>query len=202
MLNGGEERERDAIKTFVQGAVSGDLRLFASSIGLVEEACAWCRAFRAVAKQAAPLGAPARLRTRFARVWVADGDHLRSEVGNDLVLIAGLRVLLPPYVGGPMRLYRGDSAWNRRRRTYGVSWTAEIDVARGFAKGWRTFEGGSVLLTTMAAPDAIISVPTAAHDSRFKEEKEYLVDRRRLLQVAVVERYQQKILRTGKRAAS
>ena len=172
-----------------RGAISGDLELFASGIGLAEESCVWCRAFRALAKHAAPIGAPAHLRTRFAQIWLSDGDHLRCEAGNDLVLIAGLRLLLPPYVGPAMRLYRGDSAWNRRRRTYGLRWTADIDVARGFANGvWRTYEGGSVLLTTMATPADIISVPAAASDSRFKDEEEYLLDRR-ALRVTVLERF-------------
>jgi hypothetical protein len=71
--------------------------------------------------------APVELRTRFVAAWIESGDHIRCEIGDDPVLIDGLRALLPPYVGDPVRLYRGDSAWNRRRRTYGVSWTTNID---------------------------------------------------------------------------
>jgi len=176
--------EREAIKSFVQGAVRGDPELFVLGIELVENHYIWRRAFRAVAKHSAP----ADLRARFAGAWMISGDHIRCEVGDDLVLINGLRALLPPYVGGPVRLYRGDSAWNRRR-TYGLSWTTNIDVARGFAGGtWRTCKGGSVVVTTMATPDAIISVP-GAEDDRYGED-EYLVDWRRL-KVDVVERLSQ-----------
>jgi hypothetical protein len=71
----------------------------------------------------------------------------------------------------------------------GLSWTANIDVARGFAGGiWRTFKGGSVIVTTMAPSGAIISVPGARDDHY--EEEEYLVDRRNL-KVDVVERLSQ-----------
>lgn len=178
-------QERAAIKSLVQGATHGDFELFWSGIVLVEERCAWRRAFRALAG----LSVPIDLRTRFAREWLRNGDHIRGEVNDDLVLIAGLRTLLPQYVGGPIQLYRGDSAYNRRHRTYGISWTANLEVARGFANGiWRTFEGGSLVVTTLAPPEAVISVPGEEED-RYAEE-EYLVDRR-LLKVDVAERFSQ-----------
>jgi hypothetical protein len=57
-------------------------------------------------------------------------------------------------------------------------------VAEGFANGiWRTFEGGSVLLQTTAAPSAIIC---AVGDN--SSETEYLVDRRALDAVTVLQR--------------
>jgi hypothetical protein len=94
-------------------------------------------------------------------------------------------LLLPPYKGGPLRLYRGDSADNRRRRTYGLSWTQDREVAYGFANSiWRDFDGGSVVLTTLAAPEAIISRPGTRNDKY--GEKEYLVDRR-LVKVDLVD---------------
>jgi hypothetical protein len=51
-----ERKKREAIKAFVQGAISGDLEFFASSIALVDQSCLWPEAFRALAKQAAPIG--------------------------------------------------------------------------------------------------------------------------------------------------
>jgi hypothetical protein len=97
-------------------------------------------------------------------------------------LIAGLRALLAPYRGpAPLTVYRGDSAHNRRCRSYGLSWTANPEVARGFANGlWRTFTGGSVVVRTDAPADAIISVPGSAED-------EVIIDRRRLGRVDVIE---------------
>jgi hypothetical protein len=81
-------------------------------------------------------------------------------------------------------------AWRLLDANLGISdWTANLEVARGFANGiWRTFEGGSLVVTTLAPPEAVISVPVEEED-RYAEE-EYLVDRR-LLKVDVVERFSQ-----------
>jgi hypothetical protein len=54
---------------------------------------------------------------------------------------------------------------------------------------WRTFDGGSVLLKTVAPPDAIVCAP-ALHDESWGES-EYLVDRRKLAKVEVIERFAQ-----------
>jgi hypothetical protein len=60
-----------------------------------------------------------------------------------------------------------------------------------FADGiWRTFEGGSVVLSTLAPALAIISTPGIDHE-RFGAEKEYLVDLRRLRSVEAIERFSQ-----------
>lgn len=101
-----------------------------------------------------------------------------------------LRVLLPPYRGLAVTLFRGDGARNCRRRTYGLSWTSERAVAEDFAKrDWRTTEGGSVVLQTLASPDAILCAPYL-HDDRYGEN-EYLIDRRRLSCVTVLQRFPQ-----------
>jgi hypothetical protein len=135
--------------------------------------------------------APDDFRFRFLNVWVVSGDHLRSEVGDDLLLINALWSLLPRYIGpAPLTLYRGDGLWNRRRRTYGLAWTTDLEVARAYALGcWRSSEGGSVLLKTTASAQAIICAP--AHGDNRYEEQEYLLDRRRLERVEVIERFTQ-----------
>jgi hypothetical protein len=106
-----------------------------------------------------------------------------------MALVKALRVLLPAYTGPRLTLYRGDSAWNRRRRSYGLSWTASQAVAEAFADGplWRSCQGGSVLLQADVPPEAIICGPSLLAN-RYGEE-EYLVDRRHLRSVAVLRRY-------------
>ena len=81
--------------------------------------------------------------------------------------------------------------YNRQRRTYGVSWTESIEVARQYAERglWRTFKGGSVLLEAMAPPEAIVCAPAMFEDPY--AEQEYVVDRRRLTGVKVVQRFSQ-----------
>jgi hypothetical protein len=71
-------------------------------------------------------------REGFLSVYVSYGDSLRNQVDKDLALADGLRALLPRYNGPAITLYRGETAWNRQRRTYGLSWSASL--ARGFAK--------------------------------------------------------------------
>jgi hypothetical protein len=116
--------------------------------------------------------------------WCRNGEHIRNEVGDDKVLMTALRILLPSYSGPGLTLYRGDNAWNRRKRTYGLSWSTERNTARDYA---RSCTGGSVLLCTEAPPDAIISAPAFLNNGHGDDE--YLVDRRLLLRVTVLERF-------------
>jgi hypothetical protein len=190
-----QERQRDraAIGEFVAASCAGDAERFAASIDLIEHTCfGWRRAMRAMVGKSCPK----EFRRRFLGVWLKGGDHIRGEVDNDLVLIDALRAMLPRYTGKDKTLYRGDSAFNRKLRTYGLSWTAAREVGRGFASGlWQTFEGGSVLLQARVPKEAIICAP--AHiDSRFTEEREYLVDRRLVPRVDVIERFPQRDLET------
>jgi hypothetical protein len=63
----------------------------------------------------------------------------------------------------PLTLYRGETLWNRRRRTYGQAWTTDVEVARNVALGpFRSFEGGSVLLKTTASGQAITALAGTA----------------------------------------
>ena len=134
---------------------------------------------------------PAEMQRFMLRKWLSYGDHLRCETGDDLVLMSALRKLLPPYTGGGLTLYRGDGALNRRRRTYGLSWTTSREVAEAHAGVfWRTTQGGSVLLRVDAPAEAIICAPLMHTEDNYGEE-EYLVDRRQLRRVAVVARYVQ-----------
>src|SRR5215207_11497797 len=102
---------------------------------------AFTRAMQAVAKL--PRSSP-ELQSLCVRMWLRNGDLLRDRAKSANALAAGLRVLLPPYTGPSLTIYRGDSWRNRCRRTYGLSWTTSIDVARGIASGglWRAFDGG------------------------------------------------------------
>jgi hypothetical protein len=118
-----------------------------------------------------------------------------------------LRVLFPPYQGSAMRLWRGAAARELRlRKLYGPSWSANIEEADFFARCFQTCPGGSVVLETLAPAEAIISAPCLtgpyfedAHGKRQYDEREYLVDGRRLNTVRVVRRYRQISLEEWKR---
>ena len=180
-----QKHERQLIAEFAAAARAGDRERFCKTFGPLELILdGWQRAFRAVAK----VSAPDEFRALFTEVWVHHGDSIRSDVDSDRDLIAGLRALLVPYHGpAPLTVYRGDSFYNRRRRSHGLSWTTDPEVARGFANGiWRTFTGGSVVVRTDAPADAIISVPGSAED-------EVIIDRRRLGSIDVIERLAQQL---------
>ena len=183
-------REAEAVRAFTAAAASGCVEALFDAIGELELTGTWRQALVAVSRLQA---VPPATRDTFLVIWKDHGDHIRSEANDDAALIAGLRRLLPPYTGGPMVLYRGCSAWNRRRRTYGMSWTASREVAEGFAEGmWRIFQGGSVVLAVEAPPDSIICA-LALLDNSYGED-EYLVDRRRLRNVRVLRRLAQEPL--------
>jgi hypothetical protein len=179
----------NAIADFVRAAESNDSALLYRGVeGLHFSGPwnGWGRAFKQLSKT--PLHP--EFRSTFLSFWLRDGDSFRDAVGDDRVLCDALWMLLPAYTGGTVRLFRGESAWNRRNRTYGMSWTGERTVAEGFALGaWRTFEGGSVLLEAMVPAQSVICSPHLLGDQL--QEREYLVDRRRLGKVRVIERYSQ-----------
>ena len=134
---------------------------------------------------------------------------LPLSVGDHRALCNATSVLLPRYRGPAVRLFRGAGAAERRRRIYGISWSADVEVADRFARERQVMDGGSVVLETVAPTAAIISAVdypkpfTQEEIERFKrehpdsliiefhEEREYVVDRRRLDAVTVVRRYPQ-----------
>ena len=185
-----QDRAKEVVREFVQGAVTGSPeRMLACfdeiEMGIGEPSGGWVGVMRAVSRQPS---VPRVTREFFLRVFIKWGDHLRQEC-SDLVLADGLRMLLPKYGGSAKRLYRGESFSNRRRRTYGLSWSASADVARCHAekRESRSSPGGSLLLETMAPADSIISRVPATTDHYHEEE--YVVDRRRLTSVGVLERF-------------
>ncbi len=132
-------------------------------------------------------GAPEAVRSWFSVGWVED-NHIWRDAATSGQLAKALRNLMPEYHGPARRLYRGETSWNRRRRSYGLSWTIHEEVAREFAECMATrYPDGTVLLATTAPAEAIISAPAEYNDSY--EEGEYLVHRGALTSVQVLQRF-------------
>ena len=112
----------------------------------------------------------------FLGSWVGH-KNLSLAVGDDRALRAALRVLLATYDGPPVRLFRGTTARERRRRRYGTSWTSNREIAELFAER----HDGGLLIETLALPEAILCDVAAAGGPY--DESEYLVDRRHLRRV-------------------
>jgi hypothetical protein len=180
-------RDRETPRQFVRALLAGDAKALVASLGQLDDCFdGWRRAFRQCVKLES---IPADMKHTMLELWRHHGDHIRNEVRDDMALVKALRVLLPAYTGPRLALYRGDSAWNRRRRTYGLSWSASQAVAEAFADGllWRSCRGGASCLQADVPPEAIICAPALLADGYGEEE--YVVDRRHLRSVAVLRRY-------------
>jgi hypothetical protein len=189
LIAGERRRERQAIQA-VRGAVQrfDPVHVVEAFEQLEFVLDGWRKAMRAIVRLG--VDPPARFRNKMLRVWAISGDHIRGEVQDDLLLADALRILLPVYRGPALRVWRGDSAWNRRRRTYGLSWSCDLNVADSFARGiWQTFKGGSVVLEADAPREAVIC--TIERNDHYGE-KEILINRRRLSTVRLVARYEQR----------
>ncbi|QOZ45109.1 hypothetical protein XH89_17715 [Bradyrhizobium sp. CCBAU 53340] len=128
------------------------------------------------------------IKRAFHSAWTNQGLWIRDCFSVDTVLAPALANLLPGYHGPSLRLYRGERWSNHQNRTYGFSWTSERDIGEMFARGLNCPKGeGGVLLVTVAPSIAILASPN--EHSLAIGEFEYIVDRRYLDQVDVLERY-------------
>ena len=181
-----KKQQRTAMRGFLSAAEAADVNLFCDYCEMVDTWRAWLQALRAYIRTARP--AAPEIREYFIQAYLEHGASIRASVSNDLILADAYRLLLPPYTGPGLRIYRGDSARNRRHRTYGIAWSTDINVAGSFAeKICAETERESVVLETHAPSAAIICAPKE-HDNRFGED-EYLVDRRRLKFIKVIKRF-------------
>ena len=184
-----ERRYRqDAVHEFIAAITASDGDRAVAAIQSIQRLGAWSQAVRQIAR----LPSVSQTMQRwFLKLWIEHGDGLRDDAGHDRELIAALGITLPPYEGPALTLYRGDSWWNRRRRSYGMSWSSHEEVAEAFAQGmWRTTTQGSVVLRA-EVPAATIIRQVHGADSDHYEEAEYWVDRRRLRTVDVLRRHAQ-----------
>ncbi len=110
----------------------------------------------------------------FHSVWTYKGHRIREQINNDDVLRDALRVLLPPYSGPGMKLYRGENLTRWKENNIGFGWTPHIDIGRMFAGGLNAIYTGGVLLEAYAPSEAIIAGPN--EHSKSLDENEYVVD--------------------------
>jgi len=182
---------KSAIRAIIDGVAQEDLGLLLSGFEGYRYLASYSGGWKGVLRSISNLPPVSdRFRAEFVDQWTYRGDTIRSAIFDDLALVGFLRLLLPPYAGPDRRLYRGDSAFNRRHRTYGVSWTDDLTVARAFAElNLRFYELGTVVLEADVSASAIVSAPVEhAADHGFGDEREYVVDRRGVRTVRVIER--------------
>ena len=178
--------DRAAIQEFVDACRGTDVEAFRyATVGLSNDGIsplAWRYAMQAIALTQ-PRMAP-ELRHWFSLFWFS--MPVAAYVVDEDILRSALRVLLPPYCGPAVQLYRGTSAMERR--PYGLSWSTDAACALQHAENHTKTTGEtSVVLETMALPEAIISAVSEIAGARpGVREREYIVDGDRLDGVACI----------------
>jgi hypothetical protein len=110
----------------------------------------------------------------FATYWIEGGHRIREQLADDHALALFLRLMLPPYAGESITLFRGENLARWSANSVGFGWTSEIAVAQMFAAGLNAVRGGGVLLTGHFQGSAIISGPNA--HSSYLGEQQFTVD--------------------------
>jgi hypothetical protein len=192
------QQARAEAKRFADACRSGDIGQFYAAVEAIRDLPGgWTFAFRRVAQLSS--SAPEAIQHAFQLLWFEE-KFLASRCDDKRALLDALWVLFPPYEGSAVPLWRGAAAREGRLRAklYGPSWSAKIEEADFFARHFQTYPGGTVVLETLAPAEAIISAPCLTgsyfeepNGKRQYDEREYLVDGRRLHTVLVVRRYPQ-----------
>ena len=123
----------------------------------------------------------------FNTYWVVAGHRVREQISNDRKLINLLRILLPPYNGVTLHLYRGENQIRFNAGSIGLAWTTEIRVAQMFGQGLNSCPSGGILLKAKFQPEAIICEPN--RHSKYLGEYQYTVDPLQATNMEVVEHY-------------
>ena len=126
-------------------------------------------------------------RQALATYWITAGHHIRGQIGDERIVAELLRLVLPPYTGEAMVLYRGENALAYESGRIGFAWTPDMDVARMFGRGLNASPGGGLLLKARFAPGGILSGPNKY--SLYLGERQYTTDPFAEVQIEVVERF-------------
>ena len=180
--------DHEAVADVVRAVATDDLELLCSAFERLHQHLLWPDAMRAL-RQAGAQASP-RMQREFLEIYSEHGIGVHQLL-SDADAVGALRLLVPPYKGPSMRLYRGDAAWTYRNRKYGLNWTPDRDVAASHAYTWQLHPGGGILLQADAPSRAIISAPFLLEDAPAlaKSEAQYIVDRRRLRNVRVIQKF-------------
>jgi hypothetical protein len=180
---------RDAAAFFARVCQEGRAELLDTTRQYIDD-CGDDDAWRlAMAKVARLPRVSLEIQAAFIPIWVGS-QSLPRRVGHRPTMAAALRVLMPGrYSGPPLVLYRAADTSERRRRTYGFSWTFEIDTARLFAGQIQPFQQGigtfqCVIFKTLAPAEAVLLIQQREEYG----EGEVVVDPYRLRKVEIVER--------------
>jgi hypothetical protein len=171
---------------FVDACHHNDVRELVDAVAMLGRVTTdgWTMAIRGVVDEVREVSA--EIRDTFLTVWMAY-TRLSLCVRDDAALSVALRVLLPPYDGPPVQLFRGAAVHEREGQAFGFSWTAKLDIAISYANDHerRTQRPGAVF-HTLAMPATIICASSAAIGASPEGEEEFVLDPLRLGVVAQI----------------
>ena len=172
-------QDRYAGKLFARACRDGDADLLAIAAGAMNESFdGWRLGFRAIARAGTVHADTPR---QFLPIWI-EHKALPRRIGHRPTTAAGLRLLMPgARVDGPVLLYRGTTASERRKQLYGFSWSTDPEIARRFAEE-RALALDAVVLVTLAPPRAVLLL---REDEGYYDEREAVVDPYALDAVAI-----------------
>jgi hypothetical protein len=177
-----------AVARLLQALSFDNWQAVQAAIADIESAGLWRSALLEIQRLAKPPHAV--IRSAFLTEWLTRGHRIREQVADDELLLDTLHLLLPAYDGSDLILYRGESTARWERRACGSAWTTDKEVACMFGSGLNAMHpGGGVLLSTDAPARAIIAGPD--QHSLYLGEHEYVVDRRMLGKITMLERFPQ-----------
>jgi hypothetical protein len=195
------KRDRQRVTRLLKAIQQGDSESFYNN--LTADVMPWEMALRRLAKLR---DVPLEFQQAFQSAWI-ETKTIPLKVRSHSILCAALRVMFSPYVGPAVQLFRGAGFTEAKRRCYSLSWTVDRVTAERFARDYSALSSGSVVLETIAPPAAIIaqvSYPEPltgaereeilrahpnAQISEYHDEREFLVDRRRLERIIVAQRF-------------
>lgn len=125
---------------------------------------------------------------RFYAAWITHGEKIRRSIGNDENLVSVLRRWTPPYKGGAIRLYRGESFSRYSQGRVGLCWTQKRAVAEMFGAGLQAINPGGGLLLSAEFPATAIIAAGSDHTAWLQED-ECTVDITMLPSIEVLHRF-------------
>ncbi|WP_258086966.1 hypothetical protein [Xenorhabdus bovienii] len=130
---------------------------------------------------------PDKLQEQFHLFWTERGAFIREKIANDQELTRLLRLLMPPYSGDGLELFRGENQERYQKGEIGFCWTISKEKAEQYARGLNSYHSGGVLLKCFAAKSAIIAGPH--NHSVYLDEFEHTIDSAAIEDIDVMESF-------------
>ncbi|KAJ9430446.1 hypothetical protein PMI39_023055 [Pantoea sp. YR343] len=127
------------------------------------------------------------MKESFHSKWIESGAFIREKINNDLILLELLTLLLPPYSGASLVLYRGENMERFDEGRIGFCWTQDISIAEMFGSGLNAYKSPGLLLRAEAPACSILAGPN--DHSRYLGENEFTVNPSLLSSISVIETY-------------